>query len=121
MRQRYKLFSGNAQITAIFNNYIHFYFRILTFSIAFLDIFLSILSLCQTNCGVLKKHRAPQDFMCWGLVAEDFFEGDAAHGGDFLEAFHVEFLLVAQDKVTVGLPGHGLFLEVDNVAELELR
>ena len=55
-----------------------------------------------------------------GLVSEDFFERQAVDRTNLLQSLDVEFLLVAQDEVTVGLVSHGLLLKFHDVVELEV-
>ncbi len=56
-----------------------------------------------------------------GLVSEDFFEGQAVDRTDLLQGLDVQFLLVTQNQVTVGLTGHRLLLKLDDVVEREAR
>ena len=57
----------------------------------------------------------------WGLVAEDFFGGDAAEWGDFFEGFDIEFLFIAENDGAVWLSSHVGFLKVHHVSQLDGR
>ena len=55
------------------------------------------------------------------LVPEDLLECYALNRSNLLQTVHVEFLLVAENEVTVGLACHVLLLEVNDVEEIQLR
>ena len=51
------------------------------------------------------------------LVAEDLLQGQATDGTNLLQGLHVQFLLVTEDEVTIGLAGHGRLLKVDHILQ----
>ena len=51
------------------------------------------------------------------LITENLFGGQTLHGTHALEGFHVKFLLVAEDDVTVGFVGHLFLLELGDVLQ----
>ena len=54
------------------------------------------------------------------LIAEYLLGGDAADGAYPTQGLHVEFLLVAQNDGAIGLAGHLLLLELDDVLQCEV-
>ena len=54
------------------------------------------------------------------LISKHFFCCESANRAYLLERLHIEFLLIAQDDITIGLVGHCLLLEVHHILHCHL-